>query len=51
MEISVLMVHALDLLMLAWSEIDYTEQYLNVLKRVDALEMEVEKWRNQVSKK
>ncbi|MDO9547237.1 MAG: PTS lactose/cellobiose transporter subunit IIA [Pelolinea sp.] len=51
MEISVLMVHALDLLMLAWSEIDYTEQYLKVLKRVDALETEVQKWRDQASKK
>jgi hypothetical protein len=37
--------------MLAWSEIDYTEQYLNVLKRVNDLEEEVAKWRNQASKK
>lgn len=51
MEISVLLVHALDLLMLAWSEIDYTEQYLQVLKRVENLEKEVEEWRDQASKK
>ena len=50
-DFSVLLVHALDLLMLAWSEIDYTEQYLNVLKRVNYLEAEVEKWQNQASKK
>jgi cellobiose PTS system EIIA component len=50
-EVSVLMIHALDLLMLAWSEIDYTEQYINVLKRVDALEAEVQKWRDQALKK
>jgi PTS system cellobiose-specific IIA component len=50
-DFSVLLVHALDLLMLAWSEIDYTEQYLNVLKRVDNLEAEVEKWKKQASKK
>jgi len=50
-EFSVLLVHALDLLMLAWSEIDYTEQYINVLKRMSALEAEVEKWRDQASKK
>ena len=51
LEISVLLVHALDLLMLAWSEIDYTKQYLHVLKRMNALEAEVEKWRNQKLKK
>ena len=50
-EFSVLLVHALDLLMLAWSEIDYTEQYLHVLKRMNVLEAEVEKWRNQELKK
>ena len=50
-EMSVLLIHALDLLMLAWSEIDYTEQYLQVLKRVEKLETEVEEWRSQASKK
>jgi len=49
-EFSVLLVHALDLLMLAWSEIDYTEQYMQVLKRMNVLEAEVEKWRDQASK-
>jgi len=51
MELSVLLIHALDLLMLAWSEIDYVEQYIQVLKRVQKLEKEVEKWKNQESKK
>lgn len=46
-EFSVLLVHALDLLMLAWSEIDYTEQYIRMNKRISALEKEVEKCRNQ----
>ena len=50
-DFSVLLVHALDLLMLAWSEIDYTEQYINVLKRVEALENEVDKWKSQASRK
>lgn len=51
MELSVLLIHALDLLMLAWSEIDYTEQYMQVLKRVQQLEKEVEQWKNQESRK
>jgi PTS system cellobiose-specific IIA component len=42
-EFSVLLVHALDLLMLAWSEIDYTEQYIRMSKRIAALEKEVKK--------
>lgn len=50
-DFSVLLVHALDLLMLAWSEIDYTEQHIRMAKRIRALETEVEKWRNQESKK
>lgn len=50
-EMSVLLVHALDLLMLAWAEIDYAEQYLHVLKRMQKLEIEVEEWRNKASKK
>jgi hypothetical protein len=37
--------------MLAWSEIDYGEQYIQVLKRVKQLETEVQEWKNQVSKK
>jgi len=49
MDFSVLLVHALDLLMLAWSEIDYTEQYIKMSKRIADLEKEVEKWHNQPS--
>jgi len=50
-EFSVLLVHALDLLMLAWSEIDYTEQYIRMSKRINALEAEVKECHNQQSKK
>lgn len=46
---SVLLVHAMDLLLLAWSELDYTEQYLDVCRRLQALEDEVAKWRAQAS--
>ena len=46
---SVLLVHALDLLLLAWSEIDYTEQYIDSCKRIQALENEVAKWQEQRS--
>ena len=48
---SVLLVHAMDLLLLAWSELDYTEQYIAMNKRVRALEDEVAAWREQASKK
>jgi PTS system cellobiose-specific IIA component len=37
-EFSVLLVHALDLLVLAWSEIDFAEQFLKLNKRIAALE-------------
>jgi PTS system cellobiose-specific IIA component len=50
-DFSVLLVHALDLLMLAWSEIDYTEQYILMSKRISALENEVKECRKQLSKK
>jgi PTS system cellobiose-specific IIA component len=43
---AVLLVHAMDLLLLAWSEIDYTEQYIKMCKRVQALEAEVTQWRS-----
>ena len=49
-EFSVLLAHALDLLVLAWSEIDYTYQYLDMSKRLGALEEEVAQWRSQASK-
>lgn len=42
-EFSVLLVHALDLLVLAWSEIDFAEQFINLNKRVAALEDQVAK--------
>lgn len=51
MEFSVLLVHALDLLMLAWSEIDYTEQHILTSKRIYALENEVKECRKELSKK
>ena len=50
-EFSILLVHALDLLMLAWSEIDYTEQQIQMCKRINALENEVKECRKQLSKK
>ena len=50
-EFSVLLVHALDLLMLAWSEIDNTEQYIRMANRLEALEAEVSKWQGQGLKK
>jgi PTS system cellobiose-specific IIA component len=46
---SVLLVHAMDLLLLAWSELDYTEQYMETCKRLRALEAEVEQWRSRGS--
>lgn len=46
---SVLLVHAMDLLLLAWSELDYTEQYICISKRLCALEAEVAEWRKQAS--
>lgn len=38
---SVLLIHAMDLLALAWSEVDYTQQYVAMCKRVKVLEDEV----------
>lgn len=34
---SILLVHALDLLLLAWAEIDNTEQFIELYRRIDAL--------------
>jgi PTS system cellobiose-specific IIA component len=42
-EFSVLLVHALDLLVLAWSEIDFAEQFINLNKRVATLEDQIAK--------
>jgi PTS system cellobiose-specific IIA component len=46
---SALFVHAMDLLILAWAEIDHTRQMLALHRRLEALEGEVAKW--QKSKK
>lgn len=35
---SILLVHALDLLLLAWAEIDYAEQFIRLHKRIAELE-------------
>jgi PTS system cellobiose-specific IIA component len=34
---SILLVHAMDLLLLAWAEIDNTEQFIELYRRLDAL--------------
>lgn len=34
---SILLIHAMDLLLLAWAEIDNTEQFIELYKRLDAL--------------
>ena len=34
---SILLVHALDLLLLSWAEIDNTEQFIELYRRLDAL--------------
>ena len=47
---SVLLVHAMDLLLLAWSELDYTEQYIKLNQRIHTLEAEVAQWRKQASR-
>lgn len=44
---SVLLMHSMDLLLLAWSEIDYTENHIKLCRRVKELETEVEKLRKQ----
>ena len=38
---SILLVHALDLLVLAWAEIDYTEQFIALHKQIARLEEEM----------
>jgi PTS system cellobiose-specific IIA component len=48
-QFSVLLVHAMDLLLLAWSELDYTEQYIKMCQRVQALEAEVAEWRKRAA--
>jgi len=40
---SILLVHAIDLLLLAWAEIDYTEQFIKLHRRIAELENEVKR--------
>ncbi|HEC24085.1 MAG TPA: PTS lactose/cellobiose transporter subunit IIA [Chloroflexi bacterium] len=42
---SVLLTHSMDLLLLAWAEIDHSRQLMRLYRRVAALEREVEQWR------
>ena len=41
---SVLLMHAMDLLLLSWAEIDHTRQVTRLYERVENLEKEVKKW-------
>jgi PTS system cellobiose-specific IIA component len=41
---SVLLIHAMDLLLLGWAEIDHTRQLLSLCKRLSKLEHEVSAW-------
>ena len=49
-DFSVLLVHALDLLILAWIEIDHVHEMIDMMKRLTALEDEVAQWKNQESR-
>jgi PTS system cellobiose-specific IIA component len=40
MPFSILLVHSLDLLALAWAEIDFTEQFIRLNRRIAELEGE-----------
>ncbi len=42
---SVLLIHAMDLLLLAWAEIEHTRRLVHLYQRMAALEREVERWR------
>lgn len=42
-EFSVLLMHAFDLLILAWVEMDYVDQFVDLQRRVQRLEKELEK--------
>lgn len=46
-DFSVLLVHALDLLILAWIEIDHVRETIDLMKRLATLENEVAQWKNQ----
>jgi len=49
-DFSVLLVHALDLLILAWIEIDHVHETIDLMRRLTALEDEVSQWKNRESK-
>ncbi len=42
---SVLLIHAMDLLLLGFAEIDHTRQLIELYHRLSALEHEAKKWR------
>lgn len=46
-DFSILLVHALDLLILAWIEIDHVHETIDLMKRLTELEEEVAQWKNQ----
>ncbi|HEY42676.1 MAG TPA: PTS lactose/cellobiose transporter subunit IIA [Anaerolineae bacterium] len=46
-DFSVLLVHALDLLILAWIEIDHVYETIDMRKRLKTLEDEVSQWKNR----
>jgi PTS system cellobiose-specific IIA component len=48
---SVLLMHSMDLLLLAWSEIDYTENHMKLCRRVKDLEMEVERLKDVIARR
>jgi PTS system cellobiose-specific IIA component len=48
-DFSVLLVHALDLLILSWAEIDNAGQYIRMARRISVLEDEVIKRKQQHS--
>ena len=41
---SVLLMHAMDLLLLSWAEIDHTRQLTRLYQRVENLEKELKRW-------
>jgi len=49
-DFSILLVHALDLLILAWIEIDHVYETIDMRKRLKALEDEVAQWKNTESR-
>ena len=49
-DFSVLLVHALDLLILAWIEIDHVHETIKLMKRLTKIEDEVSQWKNQESR-